>query len=95
MRVSNEIQTTSAASQFRSIAADRFKAVADMSLHELCDEFVRLTAIVEAGKTEDAGEYGATTYTDEANVALRERNIVNGAARARFGIGFETYDYDF
>lgn len=91
----SELTTIKPADTFRAKAASRFHEAADMTLHQLCDEFVRLTAIIEDGKAEDESDFGATTYTDEASIALRERNIVNGAARARFGIGFETYDYDF
>lgn len=93
----NEITTTKPAEIFRAGAADLFKATADMSLHDLVDEYLRLTEIIEAGKVpvKDSDDWAPDDYTDEAKVALRNRNIVNGAARARFGIGFEVHDYDF
>jgi hypothetical protein len=93
----NELATTKPAEVFRAGAADLFKATADMSLHELVDEYLRLTQTIEAGKVpaKSGEEWLSDDYTDEAKVALRNRNIVNGAARARFGIGFDVHDYDF
>lgn len=94
--MSNELQTTSPEEAFRAVAADRLRSAASMTLHELVDEFARLTAAIEAGKTPRAeGDYGADKYSDEAKVAVEERKLVNGATRARFGFGFDLYESDF
>ncbi|UJW87925.1 hypothetical protein [Devosia sp. SL43] len=94
--MSTAVQTTNPTETFRSIAADRLRSVADMSLHNLVDEFVRLTSAIEAGELPKAdGEYGAPKYSDAAKVAIEERKLVNGATRARFGFGFDLYDADF
>lgn len=97
--MNTELQTTNPAEAFRAVAAERFHAAADMTLHQLCDEFLRLTKLIEAGTIEgdQSSESWAADeeFTDEAKIALRERNIVNGAARARFGMGFDQYDQSF
>lgn len=85
-----EVQTTDFRQAFRSVAASRFHSAADMSLHELVDEFQRLSGIVAANLIKD--EHGYTTTNDTGKVAARERNIILGAVRARFNLTFETYD---
>ena len=76
---------------FRNAAADLLKDSAEMTLHELVDEYLRLTEVMDAGVIESGEEY-RTTFNDEAKLAMRKRNVINGAARARFGVGFESYD---
>lgn len=91
--MSTDLQTADFRQTFRAVAADRFHSAADMSLHELVDEFRRLSAVIEANlvKTQD-GSFERTTPNDAGKVAARERNIINGAARARFGLSFDVYD---
>lgn len=86
----NAITTTSAAEEFRAKSAAVLSASATMSLHQLVDEFQRLTDIVDAGHSE--AEDGSVALSDAAKVAQRERSIIVGASKARFGISFETYD---
>lgn len=94
--MSTAVQTATPTQTFRSIASDRLRSVADMSLHNLVDEFVRLTAVIDSGELPKAeGDYSNTKYSDEAKVAIEERKLVNGATRARFGFGFDLYDADF
>jgi hypothetical protein len=90
MPMGTEVQTTDFRDTFRGVAASRFHAAADMSLHELVDEFQRLSAVVAANLAKN--EDGYLQANDTGKVAQRERNIVLGAARARFGISFDTYD---
>jgi hypothetical protein len=89
----NAVATTSPAEAFRDGAAGLLHAVADMSLHDLVDEFQRLTLAVEAGKTTvEVGGYPQAKWSDGAKLAAKQRGLVNGAAKARFGISFDTYD---
>jgi hypothetical protein len=92
----NAVQTTTPKDTFRAKAAERLHAVADMTLHELVDEFARLTAVINAGEVtrEPSEGYLPTKYSDEALLAFEERKLVLGATRARFGFGFDTYDSD-
>lgn len=92
----NDLTTTKASETFRAKASDVFHAAADMTLHQLVDEYARLTSVIENGKVTTKHEFGdSEEYSDEALIAQRERNIIVGATRARFGFGFDTYDYDF
>lgn len=92
----NAIATTSPAEAFRTGASGLLHAVADMSLHDLVDEYQRLTLAIEAGKIvkDDRGGYPQTSWNDAAKLAAKQRGLVNGAAKARFGISFETHDRD-
>lgn len=89
-----ELSTASPAETFREGAADLLHAVADMSLHELVDDFLRLSKAIEAGRIESttSGNYTPARWTAAALLAMKQRLLVNGAARARFGISFESYD---
>jgi hypothetical protein len=92
----NAVATTNPAEAFRAVAADRFHSAADMTLHELVDEFQRLAKVIHDGTTEqDQDGLYSTTRTPEAEIAVREQQIINGAARARFAISFSTHDLDF
>lgn len=91
----NDIVKSNPAETFRSVAADRLRSAADMSLHELVDEFSRLTEVINNGETERSTSTHTVQYTDEALVAFEERKLVNGATRARFGFGFDIYDSGF
>lgn len=85
----NELVTTSPAETFRGIAAKRLAAASEKTLHELVDEWMRLTEIMDAGVIDDNGDWH---LSDEAEVASRERGIIVGVSKARFGIEFEPYD---
>ena len=88
--MTNEIQTTSAEASFRAIAADRMVSAANMTLHELLDEYQRLSGIIAAERLPaDPDEYGAK-YSEAGKLAINVLAIVNGAARVRFGINFST-----
>jgi len=92
----NDLTLTSAAETFRANAAGHFHDAADMTLHQLVDEYQRLALIVEAGTTEknEDGFY-APELTPEAELASRQQQIINGAARARFAISFSSHDLSF
>lgn len=90
----NDVVVTEAAERAKSEAAARLHQVADMTLHQLVDEFMALTGIIKAGTTENPGTY-STSYSDDALVAIQNRNIVNGAIRARFGIEIDTFNGPF
>ena len=95
--MTNELQTTDPIMAFRAIAADRLHVAADMSLHDLVDEFLRLTAVMEANAIviDPDDIYRDTKLNDAGELASRERNIVTDAARARFGVSFAAYDSQF
>lgn len=77
---------------FRDVAAKRMHTAADMSLHELVDEFQRLTLIVEAGTEWDDNDGYSRSMNVSAKVAFRERSLINMAAQSRFGISFDAFD---
>lgn len=92
--MATELTATKPADAFRDGASGLLHAVADMSLHDLVDEFQRLSIAIEDGRIEgeDAGAYRPVRWSDAAQLAMKQRLLVNGAARARFGISFESYD---
>jgi hypothetical protein len=88
MKMTNEIQTTSAEATFRAVAADRMVTAANISLHDLLDEFQRLAGIIASERLPvQPDEYG-TRYTDAGKLAINELAIVNGSAKVRFGVQF-------
>jgi len=89
------LTTTSAKDAFRAVAADRMVTAAGLTLHELVDEYARLQAIISAGtsSSDDPEDYGVK-YSDAAKMAISEAAIINGAAKARFGIMFNSFDGD-
>lgn len=89
--MTNALTTTSPADTFRASASGLLAKVSKLSLHELVDEFMRLTAFMDANSTPNEGGYGIT-LSDEGQIAFRQREIVNGASKARFGISFNAYD---
>ena len=83
------LTTTTPAEAFRAKAADLLIEGAGMTLHELVDEFQRLTTVMDENVKAD------DTYrrlNEVGELAKRERLIVLGSARSRFGITFEGYD---
>jgi hypothetical protein len=84
-----ELTTTSPAEQFRRKASGLLVDVAEMELHELVDEFQRLSNILDQNMVE-GDDY--PKLNDVGELALREQRLVNGAIRARFGLSLETYD---
>lgn len=88
----NAVATTPTPAQdFRSKAAGLLVQAADMSLHQLVDEFLRLSEVMEANQADEDGLH-RPKLNDIGELALRQRNLINGAARARFGLSFETWD---
>ncbi len=87
----NALTTTSPAEVFRSQAQDQMVSVANMTLHELVDEFVRLSEIVDRETTFEADVY-KMTVSDAGQLADRQRRMVNAATRSRFGISLDVYD---
>lgn len=77
---------------FRSNAASLMKSAADMTLHELVDEFLSLSETIE--KAAVPNDDWRKRLTDEGQVALRDRKMINAALRARFGLSLESYDRD-
>lgn len=84
------LTTTTPAEQFRAKAQGLFIDVAKMSLHELVDEFQRLTTVMD--ENVETTENNGKLFNETAGVALRERRLVQGAARARFGISLDAFD---
>lgn len=86
-----DIAIVDADKEFAAIAADRMKAAADMSLHELVDEFVRLNAVVSenliSSDLDDGSDFAPTPRLNAIGmIADAERRVINGAARARFSL---------
>lgn len=85
-----------AAAKFRKTAAPLLVASAEMTLHQLVDEFLRLTDLVSANRVssedEDLEWGGPGELTELGHIASRERQIVQGAVRARFGLSLDSYD---
>lgn len=92
MTETTDVTTTDAETAFRAKASSVFHSAADKSLHELCDEYVRLSAVITDGTIVGTDEYRQIEHTPEAKVAIHERQVINAASRARFGIGFSEYD---
>ena len=91
--MATDIQTTTPEAIFRDKAAAGFHAAADMTLHQLVDEYLRLTVLVETHTTVTTEGYDqARSIDDEGKVALRDRMVINSAVKARFGICFAEYD---
>ena len=88
--MANAVVATSPADQFRAKAADGMINSAKMSLHELVDEFQRLTQIMDDNTSQEEGR--GKTFNEIAELADRDCRIVQGAARARFGITLESFD---
>lgn len=78
---------------FRAKASSLMTDAASMTLHQLVDEFVRLSEVVESNSKEVEDSY-RKELTDVGKVAFRERQVINAAARACFGVGFNTFDRD-
>lgn len=87
----NELTTTAPAEQFRAKAANLLILAANMSLHQLVDEFQSLTTVMDENLT-DTDEGGYPQLNAIGQLAKRERNIIVGTAKARFGIFFDSYD---
>ena len=86
----NALTTTTPAEAFRAKAADLMISGAQMSLHQLVDEYQRLTGIMDENLRED--DKGYERLNEVGELAKRERQIVLGSARSRFGITFDSYD---
>lgn len=87
----NDLTTTTPAEAFRAKAADMMIGTAKMTLHQLVDEFVRLTEVIEKNTIEGDDGYHRS-MTDEGELAYRDRRMVTAAARSRFGVTFDSYD---
>ena len=69
---------------YRGIFVDRATRALSMSLHELVDEFKRLTELISTDTS--INEEGRKEYGETALLSFRERNIFSSIANARFGI---------
>lgn len=87
----SQIMKTNPADAFRAKATGLMIECANMTLHQLVDEFQRLTEIIDANSEQGEDGYG-TKLTETGEMASRERRLVSGTARARFGISFEAWD---
>lgn len=87
----NDLTTTTPADAFRAKASNLMVETAGMTLHQLVDEFQRLTLLMDANSVKGEDGYGPT-LSEDGELAARERRIVVAASRARFGISFDTYD---
>jgi hypothetical protein len=77
--------------QFRSQAAELMVDAANMTLHQLVDEFVRLSNVIDENCTRTDDGYGVD-FNDTAKLADRQRRIITTASRARFGVDFQPFD---
>ncbi|QIG72961.1 hypothetical protein EVB98_039 [Rhizobium phage RHph_N3_2] len=87
----NAITKTNPADAFRAKATGLMIECANMTLHQLVDEFQRLTDAIDANSEPAEDGYG-TKLNEAGEMAARERRLVSGTARARFGISFEPWD---
>lgn len=87
----NAVTTTTPADAFRVKASDLLVDAANMTLHQLVDEFMRLTDVMDKN-CEPAKGASYPSLNDQGELAARERRVVTAAARARFGINFEPFD---
>lgn len=83
-----ELTKTNPDIAFRAQAADNMIDAANMTAHQLLDRFIELSGEIEDGTTTSDGErdYGRVEVSPDAHVAHRNRDIVAGAMRARFGV---------
>lgn len=88
--MANEIEKASAIDIYRGIVADRAKTAADMTLHQLVDEFQRLTEIIDKDRSFDDAD--RKVYSVAGIVAIKERHVFSSMASARFGISLAAYD---
>jgi hypothetical protein len=86
-----ELTTTGPAEQFRAKAATIMIDAANMTLHQLVDEFQRLADIIDKN-TIEGSQARYPTVNEVGQLAVREQRMINAASRARFGISFDTYD---
>jgi len=87
--------TTTPADTFRATAAGALIDAAKMDLHQLVDEFQRLTAIMDGAIMDGAiteDERGYRKLNDSGEVAHRQRKLVVGVTRSRFGLSLDAYD---
>lgn len=94
-KISNAVTVSEGPTKlFREKAGDLMIVAAQMTLHQLVDEFVRLCEVIEAN-SEDApeGSYGKQ-LNDTAQIASRKQRIISAAVRARFGISLHPFDRD-
>jgi signal transduction histidine kinase len=82
--MANAIEKKSAVQTYRDGFSRHVKAAADMTLHELVDQFQRLTKVVNDNTAYD--EMQRPKYNEAAILALKERKIFASVANARFGL---------
>lgn len=85
------LTTTTPAEAFRAKAANLLTIAANMTLHELVDEFQSLTTVMDENMTK-ATDGNYQKLNEVGQLAKRERNIITGTAKARFGIFFDSFD---
>lgn len=86
-----ELTTTTPADAFRAKASRLMIDTAEMTLHQLVDEFARLTDVMDANSIKSEDNY-RSMLNEAGELAARERRMVVGAARCRFGISFDAFD---
>lgn len=87
----NQLTTITPADTFRAKSSGLLVEAANMPLHGLVDEFLRLTTVMDADfVTDDENPYGK--LGDAGELAARERKVVIAATRARFGLHLEPFD---
>jgi len=91
MTKTTALTTTTPAEQFRAEASALMIDAANMTHHELLDEYLRLSEEIDENTTRDEDRYDYK-LNDTAQIAVRKRSVVTAAARARFGINFESFD---
>ena len=77
--------------QFRQQASGLMTEASNLTLHQLVDEFVRLSNLIDANCVPRDDGYGLA-YNDAAKLADRQRKMITTASRARFGVDFEPFD---
>jgi hypothetical protein len=89
----NDLTTTKPAEEFRQIAASRLIAAAEMTLHELVDEFQRLAVVIERETIKPAADdFDDSRLTPAGELASREMQIISGVTKSRFGLSLFTHD---
>lgn len=92
MTDSTELKTTSPQDEFRARASDIMIEAATLSLHGLVDEFQRLTGLMAANLEPAEDDNYGPHYNHVGQVALRHRDLIRTAARARFGLDLDAFD---
>ena len=89
----SDLTTITPAETFRAKASGLMVEAANMTLHQLVDEFMRLSGVMDENCIhEDDSHASYLRLNERGEVAERERKVIVAASRARFGITLEAFD---